>query len=221
MQGRSSKIAFEIILGLVVAGVLFWAGYVLSLSIGLDDIEEVTRLVKTYGAIVAIPIIVAEVVVAPIPGGIITIVLGAVYGSTLGALYAWIGNVLGSIIAFWIARFLGERVVHKLLPKVHFEMFNKFIEKNSVLLWLVYIVPIFPIDLLSFAIGFSKKKFKSFGMLITLAFIPHVLLLSFLGDLFTGAGILVKVGIGVGILSIFAVAMYIERNIVKNQKPQL
>lgn len=221
MSGRPPKILFEIILGLVVAGLLFWVGYLLSLSIGLNDIEEVTRLVKTYGAIVAIPIIVAEVVVAPIPGGIITIVLGAVYGSALGALYAWVGNVLGSIIAFWIARFLGERVVHKFFPKVHFEVFNGFIEKNTVLLWLVYIVPIFPIDLLSFAIGFSKKKFKSFAMLVALAFIPHVLVLSVLGDLFTGASVWEKIGIGVGILAVFAIAMFIERRIVKKQESRL
>ena len=48
-------------------------------------------------------------------------------------------------------------------------------------MWLLYLIPLIPHDIISYAAGLSKMKFKRFFLIISVAFIPNLLFLSYFG----------------------------------------
>lgn len=194
-----------------VIGVLVALGYIISSLLHLNDTNTLVSILRHYGAWVAIPFMLLEVVIAPIPGGALPIVLGALYGPTLGALYGWVGNVGGSLIAFWLARRFGTQLLKYMFPNMSLASFESFINKRIITIWMMFIIPIFPVDFICFAMGFSKTTWKQFSVLVTLAYIPHILLLTFLGDFFTHGTVSQRIIIiGITVL-ILLVGYLIER----------
>jgi len=149
---------------------------------GREDIDEALKKYGSFGPLAIIGVIIIEVIIAPIPGGLIPVAAGALYGVWLGSLYVWIGNVTGSIIVFWLARKLAQPIVKKFISKDKVDHFNKFLNRNKIMVWLVYIIPIFPIDIVSIVLGLSHMKFRRFFEIVTIGFVIHILSLTFLGE---------------------------------------
>jgi len=186
----------------------------------LSSREVLDQLILKYGAVgplVIIVLVILEVVIAPAPGNIIPFIAGAIYGIFLGALYTWIGNVIGSSLAFWIARKLGRPIVRKIISEQRIRHFDNFLHRNKFLVWIVYILPVFPVDLISYAVGFSTMKFRRFLLIITICFIPYLLILNYFGHqiLFSSGAIrLVYAGI---IMLIVLIGVSVERIISKKE----
>lgn len=186
----------------------------------LPSREVFDQLILKYGTIgplVIIVLVILEVVIAPAPGNIIPLVAGAIYGIFFGTIFTWIGNVIGSSMAFWIARKLGRPIVKKIISEQRIRHFDNFLHRNKFLVWIVYILPIFPVDLISYAIGFSTMKFRRFLLIIAIGFIPYLLILNFFGRqlLFSsGASRLVYASI---IMLIVLVGVSVERIISKKE----
>ena len=126
------------------------------------EVDEWVVRFGSLGPLSIIFVIIAETVIAPIPGTIVPIVVGVLYGVWPGMLYAFIGNVVGSTIAFWISRKFGRPLVQKMIKEKNIIKYDKFLHRNKLLIWIVYAVPIFPIDIISFIIDLSNLKFKRF-----------------------------------------------------------
>ncbi|OGY81702.1 MAG: hypothetical protein A3F54_01415 [Candidatus Kerfeldbacteria bacterium RIFCSPHIGHO2_12_FULL_48_17] len=135
-----------------------------------------------WGPLLIIVIIVGEVVVAPIPGGIISVVSGFLFGPWLGSLYAYIGSVVGSCLAFLLADVFGQPLVEKLFHEKQIKKATDYLHRFDKHLIVFYIFPIFPVDILSFLLGLTRLSFRRFAAIVAIGFIPHTLLLSFLGD---------------------------------------
>lgn len=178
-------------------------------------LDELVERYGGYGPLVIIGIIVIEVIIAPIPGYIVPFVVGALYGVWEGLLYTWIGNVAGSMIAFWIARRLGRPIVRKIISENKIKNFDSFLHRNKLLMWIVYIFPIFPVDIISFTIGFSAVTFRRFVLIVSLGFIPNLLLMNFFGDEFIFATGSLKTVYILVVMVITVVAFSIERIVSK------
>lgn len=135
-----------------------------------------------FGPLAVIGLVVVEVVVAPIPGSVIPITVGALFGIWPGVLYTWVGNVIGAIIAFWLARRIGRPLVTRFVKPATLDRLDTFIRRSPRLLWLVYIVPVYPIDLITFAVGLSTMTFKRFVVMMTISFTFHQLILTAVGE---------------------------------------
>lgn len=64
-----------------------------------------------WGPVLMVGLMIAAIVMSPIPSGPIAMVAGAAFGPALGTIYVAIGATLGAIIAFLIARTLGYEMV--------------------------------------------------------------------------------------------------------------
>lgn len=182
---------------------------------GREEIDQTLEKYGSLGPLAIIGVIILEVIIAPIPGGFIPIVAGALYGVWLGSLYTWTGNVVGSTIAFWLARKLGRPIIKKIVAEKKIIYFDYFLQRNRFLVWLVYIIPAFPIDIISFALGFSDMKFKRFFKIITIGFAAHVLLLTFLGERILLATGMERIWYLLGVMVIVVVGFTAERIIYK------
>jgi uncharacterized membrane protein YdjX (TVP38/TMEM64 family) len=154
----------------------------------LSDREVFREYINGFGfwaQLVIILVIVTEVIVAPVPGFIPITAAGFIFGPIEGSIYAYIGNVAGSAIAFLIARKFGKYIVEKLVTKKRVEKYEKMISRHQYLMFAMYFLPIFPVDILSFAFGLSDIKTKKFILLVAISFISNVILLNIFGDFLT------------------------------------
>lgn len=157
---------------------------ILERTIFLLNGEEFTGFIESLGwagPLVMVGLITVEVLVAPLPGGWLSVATGYLFGSTLGFIYAYIGNALGAWLAFELARVFGRPLVRRLVSEEKFERYQHKINRSSLGLGLLYAIPLFPIDVISLLLGISGISRKHFLLAMLLGFIPNMALLNFVG----------------------------------------
>ncbi len=183
--------------------------------------EAVTHWVEKFGAIgplAVIGFIALEVVIAPIPGGFLPITVGAIFGLWPGVLYTWVGNVLGSLLAFALARYVGRPLVTRFVKPATLDRLDTFLHRSPKLLWLVYVVPVFPIDIITFAVGFSAIPFRRFITVMTLGFAMNQVILTTVGDqLLSATGWMRMVIAGLAVLLVLG-TLVVEHHFTKNKQ---
>ena len=105
-----------------------------------------------YAGLVAI-----EVIVAPIPGILLYLPGGVIFGWEVGGLASLIGNVVGAGVACQMMRVLGRAYFE---PQIEMGMLKKYqtvIEKHG--LWLIFLLRVNPLtssDIVSYAAGLTR-----------------------------------------------------------------
>lgn len=125
---------------------------------------------------------VLQVIISPIPGNITGLVGGAAFGWLGGFLLNGSGIVIGSIIAFFLARALGQGIVVRLIGKEIFNKYNTIFQGRFLFgLFLLFVFPFFPDDALCFLAGLSSLPFPVFLMLIVVGRLPGMFVAALAG----------------------------------------
>ncbi len=103
------------------------------------------------------------------------------FGVWLGFLYNWIGRVIGSLIAFNLGRRYGRKIIKKVVKPKTLEKYDKLFDKGKFILFLMYFLPLFPDDELSYLAGFSSMKSRVYIPIMILGHIGGSLGLAVLG----------------------------------------
>lgn len=111
-----------------------------------------------------------QVVILPIPSTV-TVAVGAVlFGPFWGSVYSLIGIVLGSLAAFLVGRYAGNRVAAWIVGKETLDKWLKKVRgKDKLLLTAMFLLPAFPDDVLCFIAGFSSMSAVYFITVIILS----------------------------------------------------
>lgn len=167
------------------------------------------------GPVVLIGVIVLEVIVAPLPGGIPPVLAGYLFGPVEGALYAWIGNVIGSIVTFGLARWIGNRFAEKFVESEELEKYSAFVNQRGWVVWLAYSIPfVFPADLLNISLGLTTISFRRYLKIMMLGFLVHVSLPSLLGSI-VNIDELASIGYMVsGVVLVLIVGFLIKKTVI-------
>lgn len=123
-----------------------------------------------------------QVIITPISHYSIGVVGGFLYGPYLGALFNWIGRMIGHITAFFIARYFGRKVAEKFVKQETLDKYDRYISNKSFILFILYFLPLFPDDELSYLAGLSKMKFRMFFLANFFGHIGGSLGLAYLGS---------------------------------------
>ena len=92
--------------------------------------QELKRYIESRGLagiLIFIGFQVFQVVVAAVPGEIVQIAGGYIYGVFWGSLYLIIGVTIGSALNFFLARWLGYEIVKKIVPKKRLAQLHKLV----------------------------------------------------------------------------------------------
>lgn len=200
---------------LLVMAVLFLIGFLaLSRFSDPDALLSYVRSAGVWAPLLIIGLIVLEVVIAPLPGTFIMVAAGALFGTWLGALYAYVGNVIGSSLAFFLARRFGRGLVRRLVSRPLLERYDGFFNAHQELFVVFYALPVVPVDVLSFTCGLSSMRWRRFLLVMTLGFIPNTLLLSFLGERLAGLSFFFMALYTVLFLVVFSLLAWLFRLLV-------
>lgn len=170
---------------LIIFALAFVVLMVLSeLFLHFYSLEEIFSQAPVVARTAFFFIIVIEVIIAPIPGGIIGY-LGAVH---FGFWHAWAimysANVVGTIIVFFLARKLGRPFLEKSTTKEERDKYNRLLSEYPWMLYLVYAVPLFPIDVISILAGVSNVSAKRFLPIAIIGLITYTGIIALIGAFF-------------------------------------
>ncbi len=149
-------------------------------------------------------------VVAFVPGSILTLAAGAIFGLVEGTVLVLVGATLGSTAAFIVSRYLARDAIgRKVEGDRRFAAIDRAIERQGRrIVFLLRLSPIFPFNLLNYALGLTRVRLAdyvvaSFGMLPgTLLYVysgkvaGELATLAGSGDVHRGASYYAVIGIG-------------------------
>lgn len=149
----------------------------LRLTMSLDAFRDYILSTGKLGPVMLVLFQILQTVIAPIPGEVVQIAGGYIYGTTLGAVYVTGGMMLGAMIAFYFTRFLGGSFIERLLQKDKFKWMRGMMDNNkfSVFLFIIFIIPGFPKDMFIYAAGLTTMKPLRFFMILLIARFPWLL----------------------------------------------
>jgi uncharacterized membrane protein YdjX (TVP38/TMEM64 family) len=198
-----------------VLGVIFMWEY-------FSDAEQIRKAVgENYvlGAIAMIVITALQVIVAFVPGELVEIAAGLVFGTVEGAILVLIGATLGSITAILLTRKLGVRIVKTFFPDTDINslpLLNNPKERNF-LTFLLFLIPGTPKDMLTYVIGLTDMKIWQYILLTSFARIPSIISSTAGGDAFGSSKIMTAIYIFAGIAAVSLIGYVIYQNITKKK----
>jgi uncharacterized membrane protein YdjX (TVP38/TMEM64 family) len=151
----------------------------------LSDREWITQLLRSFGwaaPAVFVLIQMGQVVLAPIPGDITGFLGGYLFGAWGGFFLSTIGLTIGSMLSFYVGRFLGGRVVRQMVSSETFEKYNELVQRKGILvIFSLFLIPGFPKDYLCLLLGLTSLPPHVFLIVSTIGRIPGTLALSLQG----------------------------------------
>lgn len=163
------RIIIKIIISLLVIGLIILGLYFLFKYLGWTNLtkEELQAKIASTGVFAPIVFIVAsflQVTFIPIPSSVTIIVGNYLFGFWLSFLYSYIGIILGSILAFYLGRWIGRPFVNWVVgdSKAVDEYLIKMKNKEKVILFFMFLLPLFPDDALCSLAGILPISFLTF-----------------------------------------------------------
>ena len=142
--------------------------------------------VDSLGSLGAIAFIVLYILatVAFLPGSILTLGAGVVFGVFFGSLYVFIGATLGAIAAFLVGRYLvRDWVAQKIAGNQKFTAIDQAVGKEGFkIVLLTRLSPIFPFFLLNYAYGVTGVSLKDYAI-ASVGMIPGTIMFVYIGSL--------------------------------------
>lgn len=159
-----------------------------------------------------------------IPGSLLTLGAGAIFGLALGSVYVSIASTLGATSAFLVGRYFARKwVAAKIEGNEKFKAIDEAVAGEGwKIVGLTRLSPAFPFTLLNYAYGLTKVRLRDFFFASWIGMMPGTLMYVYLG---AAAGSLASLGgsaehkktptewalYGVGLLATVVVTVYVTK----------
>lgn len=145
-----------------------------------------------------------QIVVCVLPGQPIQLASSYLYGVGGGYVIAIVGATIGCILTYRIANFLGSDAIHLVFGEKRVQDYMKKLNSGKALtiVFLIYLIPGIPKDLVSYVAGISDINLKSFLIVSTLGRSPGILESLLIGSFWADKNYL-----GVGIVVVITLAI--------------
>ncbi|MFA7216398.1 MAG: VTT domain-containing protein [Candidatus Paceibacterota bacterium] len=198
IKGFGKELTIKTLFGIVFGIFLVYISFKF---VQVDMISEFIDRLGIFGPLILIFAKVLTLVVAPINGTPFYILGAAIYGPVWGAIYVFIGDMIGAAASFAIARTFGRGIVLKLFSKKEEALIPKILDSMSTVkgLFIIHVVLITFPDIVNYVAGLSKVKFRTF----MLVHFPFALFFAFATSYATTILLNIK-GIGTAPLIVFS-----------------
>jgi len=148
-----------------------------------------------------------------LPGSVLTLAGGALFGPVLGTVYNLTGATLGATLAFLIARYLAsDWVAGKAGGRVK-QLINGVEGEGWRFVAFVRLVPLFPFNLLNYALGLTRLRLSHYMLATAVFMLPAATAFTYLGyagrEAVAGGGGLIQKGLLA--LALLAIVVFLPR----------
>ncbi len=119
-----------------------------------------------------------------IPGSVLTLGSGVLFGLVWGSIYVFFAATLGATLAFWLGRNVArDWVSQKISAYPKFAAIDKAVAREGFkIVFLTRLSPLFPFNLLNYAFGITQVSLKDY-VLGSVGMIPGTILYVYIGSL--------------------------------------
>lgn len=164
------RLAICLIVCLLILSGIFFAVCATGFIKDMTSIEALREYIESSGnwaVWVFILFQFLQVVILPIPSTVTVMAGVALFGPLKCSLFSFIGIFIGSVLAFGIGRWLGYKVVSWIVGKEDLDKWLKKIKgKDYLILSIMFLLPLFPDDVLCFIAGLSSMTWGYFLVMI-------------------------------------------------------
>ena len=157
-------------------------------------LRNALQWIDDIGAVGALAFILLYIIatVAFLPGSILTLGAGVVFGLVMGSIYVFIGATIGATAAFLVGRYLARGwVAKKIAGNQKFRAVDEAVGREGLkIVLLTRLSPVFPFNLLNYAYGVTGVSLKDY-ILGSMGMIPGTIMYVYVGSL---AGNLAAIG---------------------------
>ena len=199
-----------VLIFLCIAGAVFFAICATGIIKKITSIEAVRDYISEFGNMAVFLFILfsfLQVIILPVPGSVTVAAGVALFGPLKCSIFSFIGITLGSIVAFTIGRVVGEKAVRWIVGE---ETLKKWLQKlkgkDYLILSIMFLLPLFPDDVLCFVAGLSSMTWTYFIVMIVITRVTSILATSYsvgLIPLTTWWGIMIWLIIGALVVAAF------------------
>ena len=152
--------------------------------------NEVTRIeFENYindlgikGFLLFLLIQIAQIFIAFIPGEIVELLAGILYGPWLGLLVCLLGNFIGSFLIYSIVKLFASKYMIKLQEKLSHYSFLNNRKKIGLYLFIIYLIPGIPKDIITYLVPFLPINFLTFIIVTSIARVPSIISSTYSSD---------------------------------------
>lgn len=211
--------------GLLLTLLLIAGGLLFAFRDRLDaqQLQALVSAAGTAGPLLFIGLYTAGTILF-LPGALLTLAGGALFGPLYGTLYNLIGATLGAGLAFLIARFIGGAWVQQRSGGILKRLLQGVEAEGWRFVAFTRLVPLFPFNLLNYALGLTRIPFWQYLATTAVCMLPATFAYTYLGyagreALAGGEGLLQK---GLIALALLATVAFLPRLIGRlRQRPML
>lgn len=153
-------------------------------DLDVEDIREWIRDLGPWGPVLLITVLAVAMVVAPIPNPPFMIAAGIAWGTLLGVVYAVIGQLIGSVIIFWLSRRFGRQLIPRLIGEEGASRVDRLATRMGPQLVFWWRMMPVSFDFAAYAAGLTRMSFPLFvGLVLAGSILPTTVVVGF-GDSF-------------------------------------
>jgi len=163
-----------------------------------------------------------------VPGSLVTLAIGAIFGVVVGTIVVSLGSILGSTAAFLIGRFFArDWVAAKVAASPRFKAIDDAVARSGFkIVLLTRLSPVFPYNLLGYMYGITQVKLRDYFFASWIGMFPGTVMYVYLGyalgeaamagerDKTVGEYVLIAVGL-VATIAVTVVITKIARNALR------
>lgn len=151
---------------------------------GIDRIINDVRGAGPVGFLILLGLQFLQIVVAFIPGEVVQVAAGMLYGPWLGGLIIFVGCVISSAFIFALVHKLGAPFVQSMVPAKYLNKFRKFelTGKLNIIVFVLFLIPGLPKDVFTYLVPLTDMRMRTFLLLSNIGRIPGIIVSTYAAD---------------------------------------
>ncbi len=121
----------EVIRNLFFILVTIAAAYFVTVKVGIDNVRTTVETAGLFGPLIIILLKATTLIVVPLGGGPLYVVAGAVWGFWKALGITLVGDILGSVVCFYLSRRFGASVLNFFMPQRYIPAVQKIVTNAS------------------------------------------------------------------------------------------
>ncbi len=184
---------------------------------GIERVTADVRDAGPWGFLILLAIQFLQIVVAFIPGEVVQVVAGMIYGPWVGALIIWIGCVVSSAFIFALVHKLGAPFVQAMVPEKYMGKFREWETSSrfNVIVFVLFLIPGLPKDVFTYITPLTHMSMRSFVVIANVARIPGIVLSTYAAAGLVNGDIVTSIIIFAVTAAVAVVALLVYNNMTK------
>ena len=151
----------------------------------VQDREKIIAEVGEFGIwapIILVAAITLQLIIAMVPGHLLGVAAGYLYGFWYGALLSWTTVVIGGQILFYLARKYGKPFVYRVVSENVITKWENLAKRQGIVFFVFsFSLPIFPADAMIYVAGLANISARDFFIAQVVGRVPGVAVMSLAG----------------------------------------